>query len=53
VTSVPVYGVVSGRDILLGRVFADGAESTFQFNVPAGVKKIVLDPFETVLTSPK
>ena len=54
VTSVPVYAVFTGRSpILLGRVFADGEESTFRLIAPAGVKRIVLDPYETILTSPK
>jgi len=54
VTSVPVYGVVAGRrPVLLGRVFADGAESSFRIAAPAGTHKIVLDPEGTILTSPK
>ena len=54
VTSVPVYALISGRQpILLGRVFADGEETSFRFSVPAGTHKIVLDPYETVLSYPK
>jgi aminopeptidase N len=54
VTSVPIYGVVSGRQpIFLGRVFADGNESTFHLTAPAGTHKLVLDPYGTVLTAPK
>ena len=54
VTSVPVYAVFAGGPpLLLGRVFADGEESTFHLPAPAGVRKIVLDPYETILTSPK
>ncbi len=54
VTSVPVYGAITGRQpVLLGRVFADGEESTFRLAAPAGVHKIVLDPYQTVLSSPK
>jgi hypothetical protein len=54
VTSVPVYAVSTGKSPrLLGRVFADGAESSFRVIGPAGVRKIVLDPYQTVLTSPK
>jgi hypothetical protein len=54
VTSVPVYAVSTGRQpVLLGRVFADGGESTFRLSAPAGVHKIELDPYGTVLTSPK
>jgi hypothetical protein len=54
VTSVPVYAVVAGRaPVLAGRVFADGAESSFRLAVPAGTHKLVLDPNETILTAPK
>jgi Peptidase family M1 domain len=53
VTSVPVYAVTSGKPVLLGRVFADGDESSFHVSAPAGTHKIVLDPNETILTSPK
>ena len=49
VTSVPVYGTVNGRQVLLGRVFADGKETSFRLSGPAGVKNIVLDPHDTVL----
>ena len=53
VTSVPVYAVMPGKQLfLLGRVFADGEESSFHLSAPAGVHKIVLDPNETILTSP-
>jgi hypothetical protein len=54
VTSVPVYAVIAGRQpVLLGRVFADGEESSFRMAAPAGTRKIVLDPNETILTAPK
>lgn len=54
VTSVPVYAVVVGKQpLLLGRVFADGEESSFHLAAPAGARKIVLDPNETILTTPK
>ena len=54
VTSVPVYAVMGPKQmVLLGRVFADGDESTFRLTAPAGAHKIVLDPFGTVLTAPK
>jgi len=54
VTSVPVYAVMAGKQtVLLGRVFADGEESSFHLPAPAGARKIVLDPNETILTSPK
>ncbi len=54
VTSVPVYAMTTGKQpVLLGRVFADGEESSFRIAGPAGIHKIVLDPYETILTSPK
>jgi len=53
VTSVPVYAASGKQLVLLGRVFADGEETTFHLNAPAGTHKIVLDPYDTVLTSPK
>jgi Peptidase family M1 domain len=54
VTSVPVYAVILGRQpLLLGRVFADGEESSFRLTAPAGVRKIELDPYATILTSTK
>jgi hypothetical protein len=54
VTSVPVYALTTGKQpLLLGRVFADGAESSFHIAAPAGTRKIVLDPSDTILTAPK
>jgi len=54
VTSVPIYAVIAGRvPVLLGRVFADGEESSFHLPAPPGTHKILLDPNETILTSPK
>ena len=54
VTSVPVYAVTSGRAmVLLGRVFADGTETSFHLSAPAGTHKLVLDPYGTILTAPK
>jgi hypothetical protein len=54
VTSVPIYAVISGRQpVLLGRIFADGDESSFHLNAPVGTHKLLLDPYETVLTAPK
>ncbi len=54
VTSVPVYAVISGRSpLLLGRVFADGAETPFQFSAPPGTHRLLLDPQFTILTNPR
>jgi hypothetical protein len=54
VTSVPLYALTTGKQpVLLGRVFADGEESSFRIAAPAGTRKIILDPNETILTGPK
>jgi hypothetical protein len=54
VTSVPIYAAVSGGPpLLLGRVFADGPETSFHLSAPAGTRKLLLDPNETILTGPK
>jgi hypothetical protein len=54
VTSVPIYAVTSGKiPVYVGRVFADGAESSFRLSAPLGTHKLLLDPNETILTSPK
>jgi hypothetical protein len=54
VTSVPIYAVTGGKaPLLLGRVFADGGESSFRLTAPAGTHKIQMDPFNTILTRSK
>ena len=54
VTSVPIYATGPGKEMMfLGRVFADGEESTFRITAPAGSRRLVLDPNETILTYPK
>ncbi len=52
VTVVPVYAVVAGKNVLLGQVFADGAETSFHLSAPPGTRKVVLDPYQTLLTRP-
>ena len=52
VTSVPVYGVAGESKVYLGRVFAEGDETRFNLPLPAEVKQVVLDPYQTVLTAP-
>jgi hypothetical protein len=49
VTLVPVYAVLTGKSVLLGRVFADGSETQFHLSAPAGARKVVLDPHQTIL----
>jgi hypothetical protein len=54
VSAIPVYGVTaSNSTVLLGQVMADGPETSFHFNAPAGTRKIVLDPRQTVLSTLK
>lgn len=54
VTSVPIYAVASGKQpLFLGRVFADGEETNFHLSAPVGAHKIILDPYETILSYPK
>lgn len=52
VTSIPVYGVVGDSKVYLGRVFAEGRETRFSLPLPPGVKRLLLDPCQTVLTAP-
>ena len=50
VTSVPLYAVTSAaQPVYAGRVFADGAESSFHLTVPAGTRKLLLDPYQSIL----
>ena len=51
VTSVPLYALLGGKPVLLGRVFADGPETPFQLAAPLGTRKILIDPNETVLAT--
>jgi aminopeptidase N len=50
VTSVPLYASVKGKNVFLGRVFADGQETQFRLTAPAGTRKLLLDPDRTVLS---
>jgi Peptidase family M1 domain len=52
VSSVPVYGMVGDSMIYLGRVFAEGRETRFTLTAPPAVKRLVVDPYQTVLTAP-
>ena len=49
VTPVPLYASRSGKVVLLGRVFADGPETSFHLTAPAGTRKILVDPHQTLL----
>jgi Peptidase family M1 domain len=50
VTSVPVYALLRGKNVLLGRVFADGDETRLRLAAPLGTRKILIDPDHTVLS---
>jgi hypothetical protein len=52
ITSIPLYAAGTGKPVLLGRIFAEGAETEFRFTVPPDTKKLLLDPYQTVLTRP-
>jgi aminopeptidase N len=50
ITSVPIYiEKDSGPPVFLARVFADGEETEFRLDVPVDAKKLLLDPYRTVL----
>jgi hypothetical protein len=54
VTAVPVYAVMAGNaKVFLGEVLADGPETSFRLSAPPGTRKIVLDPWQTILTTLK
>jgi hypothetical protein len=51
VTAIPLYGFTGKGDrIFLGMVFGDGTENPFRVTAPAGIKRVVLDPDQTLLT---
>jgi hypothetical protein len=53
ITAVPIYAEnASGSLTFLARVFADGPESEVSITVPSDTKRIVVDPFHTILTRP-
>lgn len=49
VTPVPLYAARGGKQVFLGQVFADGAETPFHLTAPAGTHKIIVDPEQTLL----
>lgn len=53
VTAVPIYAELQKGDLrFISRIFADGSETQFSFTVPAGTKRLVIDPHSAILTSP-
>jgi Peptidase family M1 domain len=49
VTPVPLYASRGGKLVFLGRLFADGPETPFHVGAPAGTRKILVDPDQTLL----
>ena len=49
VTAVPLYASSAGRNVFLGRIFAEGKETQFRVTAGQGTRKVVLDPEQTVL----
>ena len=52
VTSLPVYAETGAGTEYVGRIFADAPETALRLTVPAGTRKLLLDPYGTVLTKP-
>jgi hypothetical protein len=54
VTAVPVYATTAtNAQVFLGEVLADGPETTFRLTAPNNVRKVLLDPKQTILTAVK
>jgi hypothetical protein len=49
VTPVPLYASRAGKLVLLGRIFADGPETSFHLTAPLGTRKLLVDPDQTLL----
>jgi len=53
ITAIPIYAETVRGDLrFLSRVFADGDETPITLTVPPGTRKLVVDPYGTILTSP-
>lgn len=54
VASVPIYAQISGvhDPVLVTRIFADGTETSFRISVPTGTRKLLADPYGTILSRP-
>jgi hypothetical protein len=54
VTAVPIYAETTVNALVfLGEVLADGHETPFHLNAPSNVRKILIDPKQTILSQPK
>jgi len=53
VTAVPIYAEMAKGELqFVARVFADGSETQFSVTVPSGTRRLVIDPYGTILTGP-
>ena len=53
VTAVPIYAETAKGDLhFVARVFADGGETQVSLTVPPRTKRLMLDPYGTILTAP-
>jgi hypothetical protein len=50
VTAVPLYASIGGKNIFLKRIFAEGDETQFRISAPAGTRRLVIDPEQTLLS---
>jgi len=53
VTAVPIYASIGGKNIFLKRIFAEGEETQFRISAPAGTRRLVIDPEQTLLSRAK
>ena len=53
VTAVPLYASVGGKNIFLKRIFVEGPGTQFRISAPAVVRKLVIDPEQTLLSRGK
>jgi hypothetical protein len=53
VTAVPLYASIGGKNIFLKRIFAEGEETQFRISAPAGTRRLVIDPEQTLLSRAK
>jgi Peptidase family M1 domain len=53
VTLVPIYAASGNSRTLIGQVFADGDETSFQLSAPAGTTRLLMDPDRTILSDPR
>lgn len=50
VTPVPLYASIGGKNVFLGRVFAEGHDTAFHLTAPLHTRKILIDPEQTLLS---